>query len=371
MSQPFDNLETLIDMILSKNLQIYLKTSDTCNLNCSHCFTSGSRGAKNFFDPLLTSDFIVELTNQFQTNSTRILYHGGEPMLAPLKDMYLFYEKTKDKVPNVEYGIQTNLVYNLSDNKFNFLKEVIGLQGLGTSWDALGRFGSNRPNSALIELELWEKNVRTLAERGFEMTLMVSLSKYILQNYRPADILLYAIDLGFKYILFERITADGNAATNSSFLPNNRDIDQWILQMYLETKEYGFHKKIGNMFLEEIALSVVKGIHSANRCRGCEQKLITINADGTLSGCPNSAPHDIWGNIRDGVRPFLSSPKRTTAICKEMVRNKVCLTCDVSHLCNGDCYKLKWQDEVCAAPKSLMRYLNNQNEFNFCKELFI
>ena len=33
-----------------KNAMIYLKTTETCQLDCSHCFTSGSLGRKIYFD---------------------------------------------------------------------------------------------------------------------------------------------------------------------------------------------------------------------------------------------------------------------------------------------------------------------------------
>ena len=33
-----------------KDLMIYLKTTETCNLNCAHCFTSGVNGRKIYFN---------------------------------------------------------------------------------------------------------------------------------------------------------------------------------------------------------------------------------------------------------------------------------------------------------------------------------
>ncbi len=359
-------------MMLAKDIQVYVKANDSCNLNCKHCYTSGSNGRKRFFDSQKTADFLIQMTRAHHVQNTRLLYHGGEPMLAPLADLWDFYYRTKDSILNVEYGLQTNLVYPLTEEKINFFETVIGEVGIGTSWDPDIRFGSNSERMAETQLKLWETNVRTLTSRGLQLTLMVCLSKTVVEKFEPHQILQYAIDLGFKYILFERITDDGNTQTNSnSVLPLNRDLDQWILRMYLQTQQYGFQKKIGNMFLEEIANSVLNGLHTANRCRNCETKIVTINADGSLAGCPNSAPEKTWGHIDSGVEPFITSNPRVAAICKEKMRNPICMTCDVSHLCNGDCYKLKWDQDVCSAPKSLMRYLKDQNQREFVKDLII
>ena len=44
-----------------KSAMIYLKTTETCQLDCSHCFTSGSLGRKIYFDVDKTIDQIDNL----------------------------------------------------------------------------------------------------------------------------------------------------------------------------------------------------------------------------------------------------------------------------------------------------------------------
>ena len=40
------------------NWMFYIKTTETCQLNCKHCFTNGINGAKIYFNPIQTIDFI-------------------------------------------------------------------------------------------------------------------------------------------------------------------------------------------------------------------------------------------------------------------------------------------------------------------------
>jgi len=358
-------------LIISKDVLVYVKSTETCNLNCSHCFTSGSNGAKIFFNPVKTVNFLKKLTTEQSLNSLRLIYHGGEPLLAPVKDLYYFYNNTKDLASHVEYGIQTNLVFPLTADKMDFLNDVIKPYGLGTSWDHDIRFGSNSPGDAQLkskQLNLWENNVKKLVDQDHTITLMVSLSKNLIQDLEPKEIVEYASKLGIKYILFERITSDGNTLDNLGILPKNKDIDNWLFKMFVQTMEFELYLKIGNMFLNEIAHTFIRRVHIANRCRNCEQSLITINADGTLSGCPNSAPKDTWGNIDQDLNSLLRSSCRVNAICSEMKRNEVCINCPVSSICNGDCYKLPWEGDVCAAPKTLMKFLkDNPNKYDLNK----
>jgi radical SAM protein with 4Fe4S-binding SPASM domain len=350
-------------MIISDSINVYLKTTETCNLNCDHCFTSGSKGKKIFFNVNKTWDFLDRLFSYKKYKYKKIIFHGGEPMLAPIDSMKQFYFLVKSKYPETEFGIQTNLVYSLTDEKNSFLNELFLNQGIGTSWDHDIRFGN------INQLLLWEKNVKELVESGHNLSVMVSLSKSLIKTYEPVDIIQYLSDLGIQHILFERITSNGNANLNPEVHPDNKDLDNWLLLMYEQTVEYGLHKKVHNMFLDEIATSFVNRLHTSNRCRNCEQSLITINADGTISGCPNSAPEEHWGNITWSLQENLSSKKRIHTMSCELKRNNNCLTCPVNSICNGDCHRLPWQGDVCAAPKSLMMKMKQENKIKDYQEL--
>jgi radical SAM protein with 4Fe4S-binding SPASM domain len=359
--------------MINKNLQIYVKTTETCNLNCSHCFTSGSKGPKIYFDPYRTFLFLKKLVDSERLESVRLLFHGGEPILAPLKDLIYFYDLTKDLNTSVSYGIQTNLVYSLTSDKLKFF-DILKPYGIGTSWDENIRFGSAVPGNEEIkkkQLSIWEDNVRKLISEGHFVTLMVSLNKDIVEKKEPFEIIDYAASLGIEYILFERITGNGNALINPDIFPKNKDIDNWIFRMYQQTIERKLYLKIKNMFLNEIAHSFLKKEHMGNRCRNCELSLITINADGSLSGCPNSASEKKWGHIDYDIETSLKNKNRIGAICKEMTRNSVCYSCPVRDVCNGDCYKLPWEGDICAAPKSLMSYIKSNKDFENLEKLIV
>lgn len=349
--------------MISNEIQIYLKTTETCNLNCDHCFTSGKNGKKIFFNVDKSFDFIDRLFSSKDFKYKRILYHGGEPMLAPLSDMREFHKRTKEKYPKTKFGIQTNLVYKMTAERLAFFNELFIDEGVGTSWDHGIRFDN------LTQLLLWEENVKALIEGGHNLSVMVSLNKQLLAAYQPVDVIQYLADLGVQHVLFERITANGNATLNPEIHPDNKDLDAWLLLMYEQTIEFGLTERIHNMFLDEIATTYVSRIHSGNRCRNCEQSLITINADGTVSGCPNSAPEEFWGNIEWSLKDNLSSKKRLFTMACEMKRNENCFTCPVSSICNGDCHRLPWQGDICAAPKSLMIKMKTENKIEDYKRL--
>ena len=353
-------------MFLNDSAHIYLKTTETCNLNCKHCFTSGSDGKKIYFNPNKTLNFFWRMRRDLpDLRYLSVAFHGGEPMLAPLKDL----EDTRDGIlkafPDAHISMQTNLVYNLTEEKRKFFKDTFH-GGFGTSWDWDIRFANK------AQKKLWEKNVEILTkEDEHPMTMIVCITKKLTEEAEPIDIINYAIDLGFKYILFERITHDGNTQDNLDILPDLKVQDEWLFKMYYQTIQHKLYEKIDNMLLSEIAKAYADFNHTANRCRTCEQSMLTINADGSISGCPNTAPSSAYGSIDMSTKELLTSKGRVKAIACETSRPEECLSCPVSDICNGDCYKLPWDNGYCSSPKTILKYMKKTNDLNNIRKLIM
>ena len=80
------------------NWMFYIKTTETCQLNCKHCFTSGKNGRKIYFNPTKTADWIQRFRDNFplDNDTAHFEFHGGEPFLAPVNHMRGVYEMCKD-----------------------------------------------------------------------------------------------------------------------------------------------------------------------------------------------------------------------------------------------------------------------------------
>ena len=88
------------------NRMIYVKTTETCQLDCKHCFTNGINGAKIYFNPEKTADWVKRLhAEAYRPNDTiHYEFHGGEPFLAPISHMTKFYEETKGSIKIIGVG---------------------------------------------------------------------------------------------------------------------------------------------------------------------------------------------------------------------------------------------------------------------------
>lgn len=338
-----------------KDLMVYLKTTETCNLNCLHCFTSGTRGAKIYWDHILVADWLHRLQKETPSDThVHLEFHGGEPFLANIETMQYVYDNCKDLWNSQSWGITTNLTFKLTQDKINFIQGPLGGR-IGTSWDPDIRFASPK------QYDLWRKNVQTLHDLGVTIKLFISVTKGTVAM-EPIELLEWVRELGVKELALERLTMNGSAKNNLHIFPSNLEQDAWFLKMHKQSEQAGARSWFDNEFLETIYNKFDTGfIKGGTFCRDCEEKLFTINADGTISGCPNSAPEFQFGHISDDIKTLLNSPKRIENIACERSRDPRCYDCSVFQYCGGDCHQLEWQNDICGAPKSLMKHLSGIN----------
>mgnify|MGYP001024482577 FL=1 len=339
--------------MIPSDLMFYIKTTETCNLDCAHCFTSGKNGKKIYFDPKKVASWVNQIKALRPDANCHFEYHGGEPFLAKTADMWEFYNLTKDIWPNATYGATTNLVYKLTEEKLEFMDKVLNKR-IGTSWDPKIRFSNER------QRDLFESNVKFLLDRGYTIKLFVSLTREVIGK-EPIELLRYAKSLGIQELDLERVTSNGSAKKNLFVFPANIELQKWFLKLHEQTQEHGARDWFDNGFLENVYAKFETGFTKAGTfCRDCEQKLFTINADGGVSGCPNAAPEEAFGHIDTPAAEVINAPKRCQIIASELSRDPRCYHCPVYKYCGGDCHQLEWEGDVCPAPKLLMLRMDEE-----------
>lgn len=335
------------------NKTIYVKTTGSCNLDCKHCFTNGKNGDKTQFDPDATAGWVKEFMAKYPEGTHyHMEFHGGEPFLVPLEKLKRYADNFFDN-PHVSMCANSNLTFKITDAHLAFIQDYFG-SVIGTSWDHWIRWSNEK------QFSLWKSNLEMLASNGVHIALKVSVSRELIKSH--PDWLLDQLDsFAVHDVSLERLTVDGNAEVNMSIFPDNEEQDNWYLALYHRYKARNPKYKIKTLDIieEKLKTNMVK---VDTNCRNCEQNLVTINSDGSLSGCPNSAARLHHAKMEDGVEVFLKSDGRVEQIAKELTWADECLACDVSDLCGGDCHRLPWQTGRCGGLKNTLRYLSGRNQ---------
>ena len=111
---------------------IYLKTTETCNLNCKHCYTNGKSGRKIYWDRSKVVDWLTRFSEKISSNDTvHCEFHGGEPFLVNTAEIKDVCKRVKEVIPNVSFGATTNLTYKIKDDQKELIKSYFSIRGWG------------------------------------------------------------------------------------------------------------------------------------------------------------------------------------------------------------------------------------------------
>lgn len=325
---------------------VFIKTTEACQLNCKHCFTTGNKPPRDYIDGLKIGGWIKRFAEHNRNDSLHFEFHGGEPFLAPPSLLHRITSQIRFHSPNASVGATTNLTYALTDELLDFM--VTKLDSLGTSWDKGIRFANDKQE------QLWRDNLAKVIAAGKQVTLNVSVTRAVVEMDQE-ELLKFLRDTGCFRVQFERITANGNANNHLSLFPSNAEINQWYLRLHEASEKLNARNWFYNVALESVYSKFEKGVAcSGTFCRNCEESIFTVNANGSIAGCPNGAAEEQYGHIDQSIEELLRSNGRLDLMVKEKTQNTSCFGCPVYAYCGGDCHRLAWDGDVCASPKQLM-----------------
>lgn len=309
-------------------MNIYIKTTEQCNLRCLHCYNPY---IAQEIDYNALTEFLTKVQNT-QSNNYFIL-HGGEPMMAtPERILDLVQEFS-----SALWRISTNLCYPLTDIRLEILRRM---EEIRISFDVKIRFGS------IKNLLLWKRNVQYLSKTiHTPLFLNVCLTNDLLKH-KPKHLLKMMHHLGITRLALERITLKGRAQDHKNIVPSYQEVDLWLCDLYHALKDF---PDIQCLDIDTIRSSIA-GIFGSSYGPQCCCKAITINADGTIGNCPNDAHENIIGNL-------LCEPNDIFAkiCCQKHITKKQCLICDEFKYCHGYCPQMEWQGNICPYPKLLLK----------------
>lgn len=325
-------------------MKIYIKTTEACQLHCQHCYIGGHRSKHRIFDEVMTKNWVKELlkVHHIPESSINFSFHGGEPFIAPIVTMRKFAEA----FPSARFDSTTNLCYELTNDFFSFVlgtfrdPEKNNRPFLKTSYDYRIRFTPE-------QLSLWKRNIDILNHHDIDVRVITCLTSYLVDELEPEQLFDFFYGLGIREVHFERLTP--NTTEDKSLIPDYVKQDEWLTKFY--------QINCGEIFVDNFEELEYACKHEHINCRGrhCMRDVITINADGTIGGCPNSAPYHSFTSIYKDPKDFFKNKVRDELIHVEKLRNPECYVCDLFEICNGDCHQLSWQGNICPAPKHLIR----------------
>lgn len=317
-----------------------IKPTHVCNLSCSYCYNDDER--RPFMD-IDTLEKVIEQTFSLarfigKYKSVEFIWHGGEPLLAPLsfyERAIAFQEEYADKIPYSNI-VQTNGTI-IKKEHLKFLKKYkfqvsLSIDGIKESHDA-NRVFKNGKGSFSRVLE----NVTKLRKNGFRIGCVLVLNRKNRENIKESYSFLRENKLGLNII---PLMKGGNATNifNEIALTQAEYFETWSL-LYEDWLSADSEDYVDVSSFLHTTRSVISG--SCSSCIGmsqCGKANLSTDPLGNIYPCASLTGNmDVcYGNINEHslIDLFYSD---TAIKWRHRSSTEKCSKCKWFHLCHGGC----------------------------------
>lgn len=336
-----------------------------CNLNCTHCYNSGS--ISNVEDLYVANNYkkILDATVNLGINHVHLL--GGEPLL--MSELYDLIEYANYK--NIHISINTNGTL-LTDSVIKKLIELKVLQ-ITISLD-----GATEQDNDLIRgngtFRLVTENMKQAidiinkSQSDVVFQIATVITKQNIQSIHKMPRILKSI--GVKYLDVLKLYECGNAAVNEEFLQvRSKEYIDALRKLLLESYRNGIFIQIdckpkvlemlGNKFGFKVGLN-----SDFNKCSAAK-KILHMDYNGNIYPCGpiahsiknmtlgdcltvNVFEKDYLQRISDFEGIIQSKLNSNTSVCA------MCADCDFASQCSGCAICYNDYDKLCEVACSLL-----------------
>jgi len=283
---------------------LYVKITDNCNLNCSFCYVKQK-------ESLLYVDKFREVLYT-HNEITRVVLHGGEPLLFPAVCKEVLDICQKRQLP---VSITSNLAMELNSERKDFLRALNASQkgvSIATSYsrDRFARIGNTK------DWKIFLKNTQWLHLMNIPFTLLVTLSLWQIAMDSPDKLAETIAQINPANVTIERLYFVKNEDRIPMF---GKITDDYMIKLFKRIP------KEKNNLRSRMLDSIQFGVPVFNTKCGS----LTLETNGTLIGCPN-----LCGK---------KSGKQ---------HRKECIECEFYKWCMGDCPSFR---DECSFPKQTFK----------------
>lgn len=293
-------------------MEILIKTTNKCNLFCSHCLDIKNKNGQDISYP-------YNLLETWIPKNSNVAFFGGEPLLGNVKEMYKLTEKRKDCF----WRITSNLTKELNTLDIKLLNNM---NIITTSFDLKIRFGN------IKNLLLWIKNIKYLKKHTkSKLRLNICMTKELLSKknieYKIFNLLK---KLNFDEIFFSKIIDNEKNSINHQPLSNKQE--EFMENFYKISKN-----SIRNCCVENILNT--QFIEEYKKYPDCSSTSLTIHPSGNITTCSQFCENtDGFANILTHTYEEAINNRK---LCKAHI---TCLTCEFFNVCEKSCWKENWNN---------------------------
>lgn len=268
-----------------KQINTLIKTTHNCNLRCKYCFHEKYGYTGKLIDITNLKKYIDLLCKNY--NHINIVWHGGEPLMAPIELYEEIYDYCDKKDSTFNFSIQTNGTL-LDEEKIEFFKN--NNTGIGLSFDGLNN-EKMRSNTGKIL-----NNIQLLQKKGYTPgAIMVVNQENVFQLIEEYEYF-KSINLGLK---LNPMFIEGAAKDKKELYLNPED----YVNNFIDLFKYWSKDKDGNINVsncEELVNLVINEKSHICTHSSCLTQWLCLDVDSNIYPCDRLChPKYLLGNVEN------------------------------------------------------------------------
>jgi len=355
-----------------------IQMTDNCNMACKYCYVGANNQTdnnisinksfkSNYHTLLQFVDQVVEYNNY---TSTRLIFHGGEPLLINLHNWEMLLTDLEKRNSELKFSIQTNgtLFSNPILKLFKKYNMEIGIsldgpEFLNDKTRLLKNGGGSFKNIF--------KNIEKIIDSKMNCGVLVTVNK---KNYKYAkEIYNFFFKLKIPFTVRPIFQTKFSVPDEYLLLPEEYAI------FYCEIFDLWFDDNDSDTLLNQEFASMIaqfikpiEGLVSCNFSKKCNEHFISFDLKGNLYPCNRLLGENEfhYGNITENsLKNILCNASFEKLSNRwENLSKTLCADCDVADYCYGGCPASSFyyhnnyltKDYYCSAYKKILHHIHNK-----------
>ena len=304
-----------------------------CQAGCKYCFGPHEGAVMDEQTAKEAVTFIHNIANETAAKNISIIFHGGEPLLAPISVWHVLLDEIRTALASytVKLSLQSNL-WNLNDEILTLLRE--NNVSIGTSIDGPKELCDLGRGEGYFDKTI--ASVQKANAAGCSVSAIATITKQTLPYAR--EIAKYFRNNGMTLVLHGASAGMESkdspyALTADEYTGMLKDLYPW----YIKNRK---HIKIDT--LDHFVQGIVTGNPDVCTLRDCSGMFLSVSPTGDITSCQRLAGKKEFciGNIFD--KPTLArlyeSPAAQRLSNREKQVAERCASCEFYPICKGGCY---------------------------------
>jgi uncharacterized protein len=304
-----------------------------CQASCKYCFGPHKGAVMDERTAKETVRFIHNIAVETAASEISIIFHGGEPLLAPIMVWRALFDMIKTRLAGyqVKMSLQSNL-WNLNDDFLTLFHE--NNVSIGTSLDGPKEICDINRGGGYYDKTI--ASVQKANRSGHSVSAIATITKQTLPHTR--EIAKYFRNNGMSLVLHGALAGMDDKDSPFALSPDDyggmvKDLFPW----YIKNRK---HTQIDT--LDHFVRGIVTGNPGVCTFRNCFGMFLSISPTGDITSCQRLAGKKDFcmGNIID--KPSLAALFESDAAKAQRGREKQteerCKNCDILPICKGGCY---------------------------------